>query len=89
MQKHIRVEDIEGNEFVQWVRLSLPDGSILNVLNVYLPPIQALAKRGVQEEAARAAVEEVLARVPPQHRTLVCGDFNTRLGNLAPRVGGE
>ena len=76
-----------GNEYVQWVQLQLPDSSILNVCNVYLPATANLAKRRVEEATARAHVEEVLAAVPPQQRHLVCGDFNTRLGELAPEVG--
>jgi Endonuclease/Exonuclease/phosphatase family. len=56
----------------------------VNLVNVYLPPATSLARRGVDEDKARSQLEEFLASIPYQHRTIICGDFNTRIGSLAP-----
>ncbi len=76
-----------GNEFVQLVELRLPDSSRLFVANVYLPPANNLGRRGVSEQEAREKVAEVLNGLVPGAPTMVCGDWNTRIGDRSPEVG--
>lgn len=64
----------------------LPTGSCYWVCNVYLPPAANLRRRGLQEEDARTAMLDVLSDVPHADSAVVCGDFNARLGTLAPQV---
>ena len=35
---------------------------------------------------ARSFVNDILGDMPSQSRVVVCGDFNTRVGNMAPCV---
>ena len=75
-----------GNEYAQAVRLQLPTGAAQWICNVYLPPTQNLARRGVLEEVARDGLQDVMVDVPRDAPVVVCGDFNARVGNLAPVV---
>jgi endonuclease/exonuclease/phosphatase family metal-dependent hydrolase len=68
-----------------WAQLALPNSSRVNVINVYLPPASSLTKRGIEEDTARDAVTSILTHIPPQMPTIVCGDFNTRIGQLTPK----
>ena len=54
--------------------------------NVYMPPEQSLYKRGLDEEIARSHVEDVVGCIPHQATQVVCGDWNTRIGNLLPTI---
>ena len=87
IRKQLKVIGQGGAELAQHVRLQLPNGDIIQVANVYFPPVQNMQKRGLKEEVARQQVAEVLDRLPSQHSTVICGDFNARTGNRAPRVG--
>lgn len=51
--------------------------------NTYLPPAQNLTKRSVDEQVARSYVSDIFAAVPVKSRVIICGDFNTRVGDLA------
>jgi exonuclease III len=88
VRKGIRVQQTLGNEFAQAVRLQLPTGNAYWVCNVYMPPTQNLSRRGVAEEIARAGVQDLLADVHFDTPAVVCGDFNARIGSMAPTVGG-
>jgi len=65
----------------------LPDSSRLLVGNVYLPPANNLARMGVKELVARELVVDVLNGLAPGAPTIVCGDWNTRIGDRTPKVG--
>ena len=69
-------------EYATDMALAVKAGIVL--LYVYLPPASSLAKRGIEEDRAREAVTSILTHIPPQMSTIVCGDFNTRIGILAP-----
>jgi hypothetical protein len=56
---------------------------------VYLPPVQNLQKRGINEDVARSYVEDILSHIPSNGNTVICGDWNTRIGELAPQIGDE
>lgn len=62
----------------------MPDGNKLSICNVYLPPMNSLSRRGIAEEEARTQVTDILEQIPPQDIAFAVGDFNTRVGNLAP-----
>jgi exonuclease III len=87
VRKGIKVQHSMGNEYAQAVRILLPTGATQWVCNVYLPPTQNLTRRGQTEEAARAGVQDVLADIPHDAQAVVCGDFNARIGDMAPTVG--
>lgn len=55
--------------------------------NVYVPPAQNLTKRNVPESVAQSFVEDIVGTIPCSDASLVCGDWNARLGNLSPTVG--
>jgi endonuclease/exonuclease/phosphatase family metal-dependent hydrolase len=80
------VEATTGNEYCLHVKLRLPNSQRVNVANVYLPPTSSLAKRDISEAHATAQLELVLERFQPQLLTILCGDFNTRLGTLTPTL---
>ena len=82
------MSQIHGNEFAQAVRLSVVGGEQLWVANVYLPPANALVKRSVHELEARQYVEDVIAAIIPSERAVISGDFNTRIGEFSPIIGG-
>lgn len=75
-----------SNEYAQTVSLQLPDSTRVHVTNVYLPPASSLQKRNIDEDVARAHVHAILEQIPPQHTSLVCGDFNARIGSKAPTI---
>ena len=54
---------------------------------MYLPPATNLQTRGIDEEVARNEVEDILGNIPPHQRSVICGDWNTRVGNLHPQIG--
>lgn len=57
------------------------------ICNVYLPPNGNLKKRGVDEDSARGLVEDITTSIPTDAKSVVCGDWNTRIGDLYPKVG--
>ncbi len=54
---------------------------------MYMPPTTNLQTRGIKEEDVRNAIEDILGHIPPHTKTTVCGDWNTRVGNLHPKFG--
>jgi hypothetical protein len=58
----------------------------VNIANTYLPPTSSLTKRNIPEADATSLVESVLANLQPQLLTIVCGDFNARIGTLVPSL---
>jgi hypothetical protein len=54
---------------------------------VYMPPTTNLPTRGIKEEDVRNAIEDILGNIPPHTKSTICGDWNTRVGNLHPKFG--
>ena len=76
-----------GNEYAQGVCIQLPRGEIAWVGNVYLPPVQNMQKRGMDEDIARSLIEDVTGTIPVNSKATICGDWNTRIGQLYPKIG--
>ena len=62
-------------------------GEFFWIGNVYLPPVTNLKTRGIEEEVARHAIEDIIGAIPTHSRSIMCGDWNTRVGNLHPKIG--
>jgi hypothetical protein len=62
-------------------------GEIIWIGNTYLPPATNLQTRGIAEGDARNDIEDIVGNIPPHSRSVMCGDWNTRVGNLHPKVG--
>lgn len=88
VRKALKVLSVSGNEYAQHLRLGLPDGSNLELTNVYLPPQQSLTRRGKDPQEAREAVADMMTSAAAAEHVLVCGDFNARCGDKAPEVRG-
>jgi hypothetical protein len=54
------------------------------VVNVYLPPTSSLTRRGIAEAQATTLLAEVMDKLQPQLTTIICGDFNVRIGTRIP-----
>lgn len=79
----------QGNEYAQCLEIRQPDSSRMFVVNVYMPPVGNLNRRGIKECEARTSVENILDALPMGHCTVAVGDFNTRIGQASPAVGGH
>ena len=65
-------------------KLILPTSERISIANVYLPPTSSLARRDITETQAIAQVEGVMEHIQPQLQTVICGDFNARIGDRTP-----
>ena len=54
--------------------------------NVYLPPVQSLQKRKINEEVACSMIDDVIECFQNKITTVMCGDWNTRIGNVSPEI---
>jgi hypothetical protein len=52
--------------------------------NVYVPPVQNLQKRKIEEDVARSFTEDILGCIPQNANAVIVGDFNARIGELSP-----
>ncbi len=52
--------------------------------NIYLPPIFNQQRRGIDETVTRSQIEDIVGGFPAQDTSVMCGDWNTRIANLAP-----
>ena len=84
VRKGLHITTSRHNEYCMWAQVSLPNSTRVNVVNVYLPPASSLTRRGVGEDEARDAIAHMLTNLPPQQPSFVCGDLNTRIGNMSP-----
>ncbi len=84
----IAVHRVVGNEYAQFVELRPPQGDMLTVANVYLPPTTNLGRRNLTEAVVREQCIDVLSRVHLESQLLLAGDFNARTGTLVPRLEG-
>ena len=66
--------------------MRLPNIQRLNVVNIYLPPTASLMKCNIPESQAIEAIEDTLDNIQPQFTTVICGDFNARIGNRIPDI---
>jgi exonuclease III len=80
----LKVEATTGNEYCLHTKLILPNSQRINIANVYIPPTSSLARRDITESHATAQVESILELLQPQLTTIVCGDFNARIGTKIP-----
>ena len=80
----LKLESTTGNEYGLLTKLILPTSQRVNIMNVYMPPTSSLLRRGIAESQAKELLEEVLSRMQPQLTTMVCGDFNARVGSRIP-----
>lgn len=69
------------------MQVQVQGGAKCWVSNVYMPPANSLARRGVTEDATCKMVEDVLGVMPSSQVQIICGDFNARLGTYAPKIG--
>jgi exonuclease III len=75
-----------GNEYTQGVCIQGQGGEKIWVGNVYLPPAPNLSNRGIDEQVARSYVEDILGCILSQESKVICGDWNTRVGELSPTI---
>ena len=86
VRNSLHVESTTGNEYCLAIKIRLPNSQRVNIANVYLPPTSSLAKRGIAEAHATTQLELALEGIQPQLLTILCGDFNARIGTLAPSL---
>lgn len=80
----LKLELTEGNEYGLFTKLILPTSERISVVNVYLPPTSSLARRDIPEPQATAQLDLVMEKLQPQILTVICGDFNARVGDRTP-----
>ena len=76
-----------GNEYAQGVEIQGYGGELLWVGNVYMPPATNLQTRGIDEENVKNDIEDIIGEIPPHARSVMCGDWNARVGTLHPNIG--
>ena len=45
-----------------------------------------MQKRGMKEEEGRSYIEDVMGNIPEGTRSVICGDWNARLGTTSPCI---
>ena len=53
---------------------------------MYIPPVQNLQKRGIDEDVACSFTEDILDYIPHNSNSVVCGEFNARIGEMSPTI---
>ena len=46
-----------------------------------------MLKRGTDEDLARDLIEDVTGSIPQNSQSVMCGDWNARIGDLYPKIG--
>jgi hypothetical protein len=82
----IKVLKYVGNEYTQGICMQIQGGDKIWVGNIYFPPIISQHKRGIDETVAKSLIEDTIGCFPAQETTVMCGDWNTRIANLAPKL---
>lgn len=86
VRNFLHIEATAGKEYCLWLKLRLPNSQCVNILNVYLPPTSSLGKCNITKAHATAQLELVLEHIQPQLLTILCGNFNARIGTLIPTL---
>lgn len=86
VKKGVKVRRYVGNEYAQIVGIQGYGGELVWVGNVYLPPATNIQTRGIDDEVARNDIEDIFGNIPPHARSVLCGDWNTRVGSLHPKI---
>ena len=76
-----------GNEYAQGVELQGYGGELLWIGNVYMPPATNLQTRGIDEENVKNDIEDIIGAIPLHARSVMCGDWNARIGERYPTLG--
>ena len=71
----------KSNEYCILAKITLPNSRRINIANIYLPPTSSLKRRQITDEQATTAIEDIIDHHQPQLTTVLCGDFNARIGN--------
>jgi hypothetical protein len=87
VKKGIKIIKYVGNEYAQSTCLQVQGGEQVWVGNVYIPPVQNMQKRGTDEEVAHSYIEDILGGIPEDAKSVVCGDWNARIGDMSPTIG--
>ena len=88
-RQSIQLEATHGNEYGLHTKFILPTSQRINVINVYMPPYGSLSRKGIKETEATALLDEVIENTQLQLTTLICGDFNARIGTRTPLLDFE
>ena len=86
VKQGLKVLKYVGNEYAQGIDIQGHGGEHIWVGNVYLPPATNLQTRGIDEDSARTKIEDIIGSIPPHHRSVMCGDWNARVGTLQPKI---
>lgn len=89
VRKPLQIESSSGNEYGLHTKIILPNSQRINVINTYIPPATSLKKRHILESDATTKLENVLDIIQPQITTIICGDFNARIGSKIPNLETE
>ena len=46
-----------------------------------------MLRRGMDEDLARNLIEDITGAIPAKAQSIMCGDWNTRIGQLYPKIG--
>ena len=65
IKKGLKIRRYKGNEYAQGVGIQGSGGELIWIGNVYLPPVTNLQTRGIEEEVARHAIEDIIGAIPP------------------------
>ena len=87
VKKGMKLRKYVVNEYAQGLGVQGQGGETIWVGNVYLPPTTNLQTRGLDEETAKTSIEDILGNIPPNSRSVICGDWNTRVGNMHQTIG--
>ena len=52
-----------------------------------MPPATNLQTRGIDEETVKTDIEDIIGAIPSHARSVMCGDWNARVGTLHPKIG--
>jgi Endonuclease/Exonuclease/phosphatase family. len=84
IKRSLPIQTTTCNEYGIHVKIILPNSQRMNIVTIYLPPTSSLKKRNITEETATKQAEDIMDQTQPQLTTLVCGDFNARIGTRTP-----